>query len=116
MDINKEPRRISEWTAVLDAVYRADASDEQTWLEWKSTLNLRSKADMATIVAKAIIAMANRDPDKAAATVGDHLLICSLPADRAGRSATANVRVPETANVAKGPPTPRSPLADLPER
>ena len=70
MDITKQPRRISEWEAVLHAVFNANDSDEQTWLEWKSTLDLRSKEQMATVVAKAIIAMANRDPGKAATTVG----------------------------------------------
>lgn len=70
LDITKQPRRISEWEAVLRAVFNADDNDEQTWLEWKSTLNLRSKEHMASIVAKAIIAMANRDPGKAATTVG----------------------------------------------
>jgi len=54
----------------LDAVYHAQPNDEQTWLEWKSTLDLRSKEHMATIVSKTIIAMANRDPDEAAVTVG----------------------------------------------
>ncbi|WP_229075018.1 RNA-binding domain-containing protein [Actinoplanes sp. DH11] len=70
MDVTKQPRRISEWDAVLHAVVNADDNDEQTWLEWKSTLDLRSKEQMATVVAKAIIAMANREPDKAAARVG----------------------------------------------
>jgi hypothetical protein len=68
--VTRRPVRISDWAALLDAVFRADANDEQTWLEWKSTLDLRSKEQMATIVAKAIIAMANRDPDRAATTVG----------------------------------------------
>lgn len=70
MDTTRKPQRIGDWAAVLDAVFRADGSDEQTWLEWKSTLDLRSREQMATVVAKAIIAMANRDPDQAAATVG----------------------------------------------
>jgi hypothetical protein len=55
---------------VLDAVYRADPSDEKTWIEWKSSLDLRSKEAMAKTVAKAIIAFANRDPDRSAETVG----------------------------------------------
>jgi hypothetical protein len=39
----------------LDAVYNAHPSDEQTWLEWKSTLDLRSKEQMATIVCRSFI-------------------------------------------------------------
>lgn len=70
MDTARRPFRPSEWVAVLDAVYNAHPSDEQTWLEWKSTLDLRSKEQIATIVCKAIIALANRDPDQAVATVG----------------------------------------------
>ena len=54
----------------MEAVFQAGPNDEQTWLEWKSTLDLRSKRDMATVTSKAIIAMANRDPDEAALTVG----------------------------------------------
>ncbi|MEU4695242.1 ATP-binding protein [Actinoplanes sp. NPDC023714] len=69
-DSSVQPRRISEWLSLLDAVYRADPSDEKTWLEWKSRLDLRSKENMATIVAKAIIAFANRNPDRAAETTG----------------------------------------------
>jgi hypothetical protein len=70
MDMRRRPVRISDWGEVLEAVYHADPNDEQTWLEWKSTLDLRSKEQMATIVAKAIIAFANRDPDRARTTVG----------------------------------------------
>lgn len=70
MDTSLRPVRPREWAAVLDAVYHAHDGDEKTWLEWKSTLDLRSKEQMATIVSKAIIALANRDPDESAATVG----------------------------------------------
>ncbi|MFI6244096.1 RNA-binding domain-containing protein [Micromonospora sp. NPDC050795] len=70
MDTTRRPVRPSEWLAVLDAVYNAEQSDEQTWLEWKSSLDLHSKEQMAKIVSKAIIAMANRDPNEAALTVG----------------------------------------------
>ncbi len=62
--------RPAEWASVLDAIYHAQPADEQTWLEWKSRLDLRSKEQMATLVAKAIIAFANRDPTEAAACVG----------------------------------------------
>jgi hypothetical protein len=70
VDSTRRPVRPGEWRAVVDAVFHASPNDEQTWLEWKSTLDLRSKRDMATVASKAVIAMANRDPDEAALTVG----------------------------------------------
>ena len=70
MDSTRRPVRPGEWRAVVEAVFQASPNDEQTWLEWKSTLDLRSKRDLATVASKAIIAMANRDPDEAALTVG----------------------------------------------
>ncbi|MFI2708927.1 helix-turn-helix domain-containing protein [Micromonospora sp. NPDC018662] len=79
IDTSKRPVRPAEWAAVLDAIYHAEPADEQTWLEWKSTLNLRSKEQMATIVAKAIIALANRDPVEAATHVaGVGILVIGL--------------------------------------
>ncbi|MDG4785000.1 putative DNA binding domain-containing protein [Micromonospora sp. WMMD1102] len=79
MDTSKRPVRPAEWAAVLDAVYHAEPADEQTWLEWKSTLNLRTKEHIAAVVAKAIIAFANRDPIEAATHVdGIGILIIGL--------------------------------------
>ncbi|MDI6105035.1 putative DNA binding domain-containing protein [Actinoplanes sp. NEAU-A12] len=92
MDTSHRPVRISDWSAVLEAVFAADPSDEQDWLEWKSTLDLRSKEQMATVVAKAIIAMANRDPDRAARAVGGIgiLLIGIEPGNVTGVEAVDN--------------------------
>jgi hypothetical protein len=53
MDINRQPKRVNEWLAV----HGAAPEDEQTRLEWKSTLDLRSKDAVASTVCKAIIAM-----------------------------------------------------------
>lgn len=55
---------------LLGAVYDASPSDEQHWLEWKSTLDLTSKEVVATILSKAIIAFSNRDPAESARVVG----------------------------------------------
>jgi hypothetical protein len=57
------------------AVEHADPGDEQTWLEWKSTLDLTSRRDIGMILAKAILAMANRDPDEAARTMHGHGIV-----------------------------------------
>jgi len=70
MDTTRRPIRPSEWAGVLEAVFLAEPSDEQSWIEWKSTLNLRSKEHISTTLAKAIIALANRDPIQATAHVG----------------------------------------------
>lgn len=48
----------------------AEDSDEQDWLEWKSEIDLRSKAQIADKIAKHVIAMANRDPSEALLRVG----------------------------------------------
>src|SRR5262245_55169541 len=70
VDIQQRPHRVQDWIAILDAVFHASPSDEQSWLEWKSSLDLRSKEHIASIVAKAVLAFANRDPVEAARTVG----------------------------------------------
>jgi len=69
-DVTRRPFHARDWRMLIGAVLAAQPGDEQDWLEWKSTLNLRSKEHIATCVAKAIIAMGNRDPDVAAQTVG----------------------------------------------
>ena len=75
VDITKLPGRPTEWVALLDAIEHAADGDEQTWLEWKTTLDLTSRHDIGTILAKAILAMANRDPDEAARTMGGYGII-----------------------------------------
>jgi hypothetical protein len=69
------PGRPTEWVALLTAIEHADPGDEQTWLEWKSTLDLTSRQDVGTILSKAILAMANRDPQEAARTMGGHGIV-----------------------------------------
>ncbi|MER7116602.1 ATP-binding protein [Saccharomonospora azurea] len=78
-DTTKRPFRHREWQAVLDAVYRAEDSDEQTWIEWKSTLDLKSRKDIAENVAKHILAFANRDPESSKKQVeGAGILLIGL--------------------------------------
>ncbi|MEU4229464.1 hypothetical protein AB0F17_34650 [Nonomuraea sp. NPDC026600] len=64
-DIRTAPVRPAEFVALADAVFDASAADESTWLEWKSTLDLRSKHGCHHI-ARAIVGFANRMPDVAA--------------------------------------------------
>lgn len=75
VDPTKFPGRPTEWVALLAAIEHADPGDEQTWLEWKSTLDLTSRQDVGTILSKAILAMANRDPEEAARTMGGHGIV-----------------------------------------
>jgi hypothetical protein len=75
VDPTKLPGRPAEWVALLHAVEHAADGDEQTWLEWKSSLNLTSKHDVGTILSKAILAMANRDPDDAAKAMTGHGIV-----------------------------------------
>jgi hypothetical protein len=75
VDPTKLPGRPTEWVGLLTAIEHADPGDEQTWLEWKSTLDLTSRLDVGTILSKAILAMANRDPEEAARTMGGHGIV-----------------------------------------
>lgn len=60
-DLTRQPVRPHELAALVEAIENAHPSDEQDWLEWKSMLDLGSKAHLAAI-AKCILALANRDP------------------------------------------------------
>jgi hypothetical protein len=60
-DLARQPVRPHELAALVEAIENAHPSDEQDWLEWKSMLDLGSKAHLAAI-AKCILALANRDP------------------------------------------------------
>ena len=75
VDPTRLPGRPAEWVSFLAAVEHAASGDEQTWLEWKSTLDLTSRHDVGMILSKAILAMANRDPEDAARTMGGHGIV-----------------------------------------
>lgn len=54
---------------LVGAITAASAEDEPEWLEWKSSLDLISKTDLVSL-ARQIVGMANRDPDRARVTAG----------------------------------------------
>lgn len=58
-------RGIGALRALVEAVKSASDSDELDWIEWKSTLDLTTKAGCFH-VARAILGLANRIPEKAA--------------------------------------------------
>lgn len=75
-DTNRLPRSTPGWDALLDLIEAAtdDAEVEKTWLELKSHPAVIKPADKFA-VAKAILAMANRDPARAAAYLDGHGLV-----------------------------------------
>jgi hypothetical protein len=72
LDTSRAPARPSEFLALVLAVHGADASDESSWLEWKSTLDFRSGKHARVHVARAILGLANRMPDDAARHMEGH--------------------------------------------
>ncbi len=73
-DTTRKPVRPRQWRAVLDGVFRASVSDEQSWLEWKFQIDWSNKSHIVELLAKHIIAFADRDPEESAATVGGAVL------------------------------------------
>ncbi|XVV10140.1 AlbA family DNA-binding domain-containing protein [Actinoplanes sp. CA-131856] len=71
IDTAKAFLRPSELTALVHAVHGADDHEEHRWIEWKSTLDLSAAAGQAHL-AKAIIGMANRQPEAAARHAEGH--------------------------------------------
>ncbi|MFJ6411139.1 helix-turn-helix domain-containing protein [Streptomyces hydrogenans] len=63
--------RLDQKQALITATYRADATDEVGWLEWKSHLDLTDRRSFFTI-AKAVLGFANRMPDRALRTAEGH--------------------------------------------
>jgi len=89
MSIDIEPSRAfvraSDREKLVRAVLGASGEDESEWLEWKSTLDLGSAHGQFT-VSKAVIGMANRDPQVAARFADGHgyLLVGVEPGSLSG--------------------------------
>ncbi|MFY1637242.1 helix-turn-helix domain-containing protein [Solwaraspora sp. WMMB335] len=65
IDSTRALLRPSELWALVTAVRDADGHEEHRWIEWKSTLDLRTAKGLAHI-AKAVVGFANRQPSAAA--------------------------------------------------
>jgi hypothetical protein len=65
IDTGKALRRQADLVALIRAVHGASEHDETVAVEWKSELDLSSKAGQFAI-ARAILGLANRTPDRAA--------------------------------------------------
>lgn len=74
LDTTNLPLSPSSWQAFFDAVHTADPNDEDFWLEFKADLDPSTKPGSAAL-AKAIVAFANRDSERAAERFGGHGLI-----------------------------------------
>jgi hypothetical protein len=64
-----ELRGHSALRQLVEAVVAADEHDESDWVEWKGPLDLTAKPGCFHI-ARAVLGMANRDPERAATTCG----------------------------------------------
>ena len=78
------PASPAEWLALLEAIYVAGAEDETDELEFKSECDLTKSAAVGKMIARTILAMANRDPSAAARTWGGSgIIVVGLEAGRA---------------------------------
>jgi hypothetical protein len=64
IDTTRAFRRPADKQTLVEAVFNAQPTDENDWLEWKSSLDLATAEGRFT-VAKHILGMANRLPDRA---------------------------------------------------
>src|SRR5580704_1098833 len=67
IDTTRALRGYADLTALVRAVIAAGPDDESDWVEWKSTLDLSNKRG-CFVVARAVLGLANREPDRAAVT------------------------------------------------
>lgn len=74
---------------LVEAVVGAHEHDEADWLEWKSSLDLGSKAGCFAVV-RAILGMANRIPDRAALSCGGlgYVVVGAEPGSLVGLEST----------------------------
>lgn len=64
-DTSQYPAGALGWQGLLEAIDNASAGDESEWIEFKANLDLRQRADRP-VLAKAIVAFANREVARAA--------------------------------------------------
>lgn len=73
-DTSEYPTGVRAWQVLLEAIETASPSDEADWIEFKANVDLTKKAERP-IIAKAIVAFANRDPARATRQLGGRALI-----------------------------------------
>jgi hypothetical protein len=67
-DLSRRPGRHSEWQSLAAAVIASTDPEENYWLESKSRLDWSTAHGVGTL-GKAVLALANRDPQRASATL-----------------------------------------------
>ncbi|HMR94853.1 MAG TPA: hypothetical protein PKE05_04905 [Microthrixaceae bacterium] len=94
IDTSEPLRGIRDLLRLVDAVYRAAPNDESRSVEWKSTLDLESKAGCFSI-ARTILGFSNRMPGVAAAEFGGlgYMLVGVEPDSVAGVATIDNARL-----------------------
>lgn len=87
-------RGVSDLLCLIEAVHRAVPNDESRAIEWKSTLDLESKAGCFS-VARTILGFSNRTPDIAAAEFAGlgYMLVGVEPGSVAGIASIDNGRL-----------------------
>lgn len=73
-DSSSLPFTLADWTAFLAAIDEASPADESYWIEFKANLDLRNKVERP-VLAKAIVAFANRDVARASEYLGGRAVI-----------------------------------------
>ncbi|HXN01437.1 MAG TPA: hypothetical protein VN973_06050 [Candidatus Dormibacteraeota bacterium] len=85
LDLSQPIRRPSDQRRLIEGILDGSLGvDETTWLEWKSRVDWRNDAEIATNVARHIIGFANRDPDEAQAFVGGDAYLVIGPDEASG--------------------------------
>jgi hypothetical protein len=74
LDTSALPSGAVGWARFLQAVEQADPTDETEWLEFKAGTDPTSKDGRAAL-AKAIVAFANRDPERAGRWLGGYAVV-----------------------------------------
>lgn len=78
------PASPAEWIELLEAIFNAGAEDETDELEFKSECDLTKSVAVGKMIARTVLAMANRDPGVAArAWGGAGLIVVGLEPGRA---------------------------------
>lgn len=101
------PGTAEEAGVVVDAVLAASPADELDWIEWKSSLDLGEKT-VRGILARHILGMANRPPDRAAANAGGRgfVVVGAEPGNRCAVEAADPADLSQGIDVFLGPERP----------
>lgn len=72
IDTSRPLKQVAQLQSLVDAVLRADPTDESHWVEWKSDLDVVACHDDRGQLARHVLGMANRTPETANRTAGGY--------------------------------------------